>query len=69
MAEADALAKRLGTTRSALVQLALHEFVRRAEERRIVERINASLQDVCPDEDRDFLDAALPTRQELSAGW
>jgi metal-responsive CopG/Arc/MetJ family transcriptional regulator len=44
--DADAVALRLGKTRSALFQAALRDFLRRDAERRMVEQINAALDGV-----------------------
>lgn len=56
--EADALARELRITRSRLYGMALREFLKRHENRRLLERLNEAYADGLDDEERELLKRA-----------
>lgn len=56
--EADALARELKVTRSRLYGMALREFLRRHEDRRLLERLNEAYADGLDNEERELLERA-----------
>jgi metal-responsive CopG/Arc/MetJ family transcriptional regulator len=65
---AEALARSLRTSRSRLYALALEEYLRRHEEERLVERINAACDDAVPDSDERLLDGHRRLHRDVVEG-
>ncbi len=65
---AEELARSLGTSRSRLYALALEEYLRRHEEDRLVERINAACDGAEPDPDERLLAGHRRLHREVVEG-
>ncbi len=65
---AEELARSLGMSRSRLYAQALEEYLRRHEEERLVERINAACDDAEPGSDDDLLAGHRRLHREVVEG-
>lgn len=65
---AEVLARSLGTTRSRLYALALEEYLRRHEEERLVERIDAACDDAEAGSDSRLIDGHRRLHREVVEG-
>ncbi len=65
---AESLARSLGTSRSRLYALALEEYLRRHEEERLVERINAACEGDEPGPDERLLAGHRRLHREVVEG-
>ncbi|MCX6029061.1 MAG: ribbon-helix-helix protein, CopG family [Chloroflexi bacterium] len=64
----ESLACSLNLSRSRLVSLALEEFIRRQENQRLLESINAAYADGPDPEEQVLLDAMARSQRELVEG-
>jgi metal-responsive CopG/Arc/MetJ family transcriptional regulator len=63
--EAEALAHEMNISRSRLFALALEEFIRRQQTRKLVESVNAAYEDGLDEEEQAMLRGALAYQRRL----
>ncbi len=66
---AEALARSLGTSRSRLYALALEEYLRRHEDDRLTERINAACEDAEASDERLLAGHRRLHREVVEGEW
>lgn len=65
LAEVEAVAREMKISRSQLLVLAVQDFIRRHQTRRMVEQINQAYQDGPDEEERKWLEHALHSHRQL----
>lgn len=65
LAEVEAVAREMKISRSQLLVLAIQDFIRRHQTRRMIEQTNQAYQDGPDEEERELLERMLPLYREV----